>query len=125
MTSTTSLVWFFRLFIISISLLTPTASISAERTELSVIIRFTDQVIQPDEKLFVKHLNQSADVLLVYVRVLSARRNTHQYKTEVTLSVFEQEQVIRSLSVRGDIVYAERDLTYKTNNSLERSNDPE
>jgi len=102
-------------------LLTPSVSSSAQSLELSVITRFTDLVIQPDEKLFVKQLSQTADVLLVYVRVLSARRNTHQYKTVSAIDALDHEKVIRLLSQRGDVVYAEKDLKYNVDNSLESS----
>ena len=92
-----------------------TDSLSSEVSEFRVIVRFTNEVTGPRHDDMISSLSQTAGVDLDYLKVLSGRRNTHLYRATTKVKSCERDKVIKLLSQRGDVIYAEEDMAYQAN----------
>ena len=103
------------IWILIVLFITQSIYTNAQSSELRIIIKFTDNVKQPDHHIFVRQLSETANISLIYIKELSAHRNTHLYQTTLLNEALTDDEIIKTLSQRGDVIYAEKNVTYQLN----------
>lgn len=105
----------YKILVFAILILIQSIGVHAQSLESRIIIRFTANVNHPNDPVFVRQLSETAKSTLTYLRILSAHRNTHLYQSTLFNDALTDDQIIKFLSQRGDVVYAEKDVTYQIN----------
>lgn len=104
------------MFVAFLTLIFAQACVSAEKAELRILVRFTNEVTEPASERLVNSLSKTVNTELLYLKEISKRRNTHLYRTKSPVETSLYDQIIKVLSQRGDVVYAEKNIIYQLNN---------
>lgn len=95
-------------FVLGLAGCTPApSSAAADGYTARIIVKFSDMGVNPADRSFVENLSHDAGVTLDYLRPMSG--GAHVFEVHNLRDVAELQEVLRRLSKRPGVAYAEED----------------